>query len=444
MDQSNEPKKYPPTEKKLADLRKRGQFPKTDLAVPNFEIIFFGLIFVGFLYILFSYAGVILEALAFYPTHQIAKWVIHAIFAVIGVIALVKTILILLQWVMLNHAVINTEGLTPDINKLNPVTGFKNVFGLEALSKSFSKVIELGFLIFLLYYLFSVKGIEISFLSGLNNVPSVVSHLILAIVYVAIFFLIYGVSIAIIDFMIELYHFTKKNRMTFTELKNELKETEGSPEMKSHRKTRMREIMEEEPSFKNRSPTFALANPTHILVPICYVPGIDRVPLILEVSLDAKAQYEKQQLIDAGIPVIENKLLARALYKKAPDGLCVLPKEFFKQIALILKALEKMNARKELLKVISERDADFVLTNGRNLLIPISYDKDHDKVPLILQIRAGDGIESEKQKLLDAQVPLVENVALAEAIYQANPDGRSTLPEEFFEDIAKILLNVRT
>lgn len=444
MDQSNEPKKYPPTEKKLADLRKRGQFPKTDLAVPNFEVIFFGLIFIAFLYVLFSYGGVVMEALVFYPAHQITSWVISAIFVVIGIIALVKTVLILLQWVMLNHAVVNTEGLKPDINKLNPVTGFKNVFGLDALTKSFSKVIELCFLVFLVYYIFSIKGFELSLLGRLNNTVIIASNLILAVFYVAVFFLIYGLIIATIDFMIELYQFTKKNRMTFTELKNELKETEGSPEMKSHRKTRMREIMEEEPSFKNRRPTFALANPTHILVPICYVPGIDRVPLILEVSLDAKAQYEKQQLIDSGIPVIENKLLARALYKKAPDGLCVLPKEFFKQIALILKALEKMNARKELEKVISARHPDFVLTNGRNVLIPISYDKDHDKVPLILQIRAGDDIESEQQKLLDAKVPLVENKALAEAIYQGNPDGRSPLPEQFFEDIAKILLNVRT
>lgn len=442
MDQSNEPKKYPPTEKKLADLRKRGQFPKTELAVPNFEVIFFGLIFISFLYVLFNYTGVVLEALVFYSASQIISWVIDVIFLAIGVIALLKTVLLLIQWVMLNHAVINTEGLKPDINKLNPVNGFKNVFGLEGLSKSFSKVLELCFLLFLIYYIFSIKGVEINLLWQLNNTTSVVKHLIMAVGGVAVFFLIYGVIIATIDFMIELYHFIKKNRMTFTELKNELKETEGSPEMKSHRKMRMREIMEEAPSFQNRKPTFALANPTHILVPISYIPGVDRVPLILQVSLDAKAQYEKQQLIDAGIPVIENKLLARALYKKSPDGLCVLPKEFFKQIALILKALEKMNARKDLEKVISERRADFVLTNGSNLLIPISYDKGHDKVPLILQICVDDEAGSEKQKLLDAKVRLVENNALAEAIYQKNPDGRSALPEEFFEDIAKILLRI--
>ena len=124
----------------------------------------------------------------------------------------------------------------------------------------------------------------------------------------------FGVTVSYIDLLFECYHFKQKNRMTLTEMKNEMKDTEGSPEIKAERKMKMREIMET-PITKGRTPTFALVNPTHILVPICFEPHVDKVPVVLKISTDLFAQEEKKRLKMINIPIIEHRPLARALYR---------------------------------------------------------------------------------------------------------------------------------
>lgn len=338
--ESTEPKKYPPTEKKLRDLRKKGQFPKTELAEPTMELVVFALIFIGSIYFLFASANDWFEAML-YADITMGLDIVYTVIAWgIFILLMIKLVMATISWVMLNKNVINTESLGLKMEKISPVTGAKNIFGIEAISRSLRKVLELVFLLFLLKYVSDIGGSELTVLAQINNTSYFIYNLMLYVGLVSLLFFVYGVSLGCVDFMVETYHFNHKNRMTFTEMKNEMKETEGSPEMKSERRRQMREVMET-PMTKGRKPTFAIANPTHILVPICYDRLIDKVPVVLKITTESFALEERRRLEALNIPILEHRGLARAFYKSMRTGEDYIPKAFYRDIAIILLELDR-------------------------------------------------------------------------------------------------------
>ncbi|ASU22420.1 type III secretion protein [Vibrio qinghaiensis] len=344
--ESTEPKKYPPTDKKLRDLKKKGQFPKTELAEPTLELIAFVLIFSGMIFLMFKHNDEWFEVML-YADAQVGFHLVMSILGLfIGSVLIIKLVMATISWVLINNTVINTESLGFKIEKIHPVTGFKNIFGVEALSRALRKVLELLFLLFLIKYVFDITNGELNILKETNNSSDFLYKFMFYIVLVSIIYIVYGICVGSVDFLVERYHFHQKNRMTFTEMKNEMKETEGSPEIKSERKRKMREVMDS-PIVKGRHPTFALANPTHILVPICYDLNIDRAPVVLQICTDLLAQEERKRLQEMNVPIIENKLLARAFYRKMKNGEDFIPKEFYHDVAIILSALKRQkNAKK--------------------------------------------------------------------------------------------------
>ncbi|WP_061007961.1 EscU/YscU/HrcU family type III secretion system export apparatus switch protein [Vibrio sp. CUB2] len=338
--ESSEPKKYPPTAKKLRDLKKKGQFPKTELAEPTLELVVFTLVFIAALYLAFEHIDQWIEMMLYADVSiSVSSMMALLRWAIAGLVGL-KLVVTLLNWVILNKTVVNTEALGFKIDKINPVNGFKNIFGLEAMSRALRKVLELLFLLFLLKYIFDVIGGELTSLREMNNQSYFIYQLMMFIGLCSTVFVVFGLCVGSVDYLVERFHFHKKNRMTFTEMKNEMKETEGAPEIKSERRRRMREVMDS-PMTRGRKPTFALANPTHILVPICYEPDIDKVPVVLTIRTNTVAKEERQRLAALNVPVIENKPLARALYKTMKIGEAHIPKEFYRDVAMIISVLRK-------------------------------------------------------------------------------------------------------
>jgi len=92
---------------------------------------------------------------------------------------------------------------------------------------------------------------------------------------------------------------------------------------------------------KGRKPTFAIANPTHILVPICYDRLIDKVPVVLKITTESFALEERRRLEALNIPILEHRGLARAFYKRMRTGEDYIPKTFYRDIAIILLELER-------------------------------------------------------------------------------------------------------
>ncbi|NUW68062.1 EscU/YscU/HrcU family type III secretion system export apparatus switch protein [Vibrio coralliilyticus] len=346
MEESSEPKVYPPSQKKLKDLLKKGQFPKTELLEPVLDVIAFVMLLSIFCFFLFEYFESFIEhILTKESLSESWTFVYDTLCLFIALLVIIKIVLSLSDWVMVNKSSINTESLGFKIENINPVNGFKNIFGLEAISKSLRKLFELSFLLFLIFYISGIIDKDLDSLKDINNYTYWQFTLFYYVGMVLIFYIVYGICVGSIDYAFEVYHFKKKNRMTFTEMKNELKETEGSPEIKSERKRLMQEVMDT-PITKGRRPDFAIANPTHILVPICYDRNIDKAPVILQIYTEDRALERRKYYEENNIPIFEHVPLARAFYYSMGSGNEYVPKMFYQHVAIIIAALKRKNNKK--------------------------------------------------------------------------------------------------
>lgn len=340
MENSTEPKKYPPSTKKLKDLEKKGQYPKTEFAEITLEAVVFSLTLMFFVYNLSDIASYLFELALIGSMASLIKSLLLSVIVFIVFFTSIKFTFSIITWGAINKFLVNFHSLGIKFDKLNPKNGFKRMFGLQEIFKSTRKCLELIFLILIFKYLSDVLSEYVSQVIIINNENYFLYILIMSIALSSSVYIIFGMFLSIVDFFIEKSFFMKKHMMTFTEMKNELKETEGSEEIKSERKQKMQEIMAE-PVLKGRRPTFAIANPTHILVPICFDYEKDVVPIVLKISTDKKAREERAKLERDNIPVIENIGLARAFYKNVKTGEQFIPKEFYRDVAIILSYLKK-------------------------------------------------------------------------------------------------------
>ncbi|MEM9073682.1 MAG: EscU/YscU/HrcU family type III secretion system export apparatus switch protein [Myxococcota bacterium] len=128
------------------------------------------------------------------------------------------------------------------------------------------------------------------------------------------------VLVAVFDFWLAKRKFNEDNKMTKREIRDEHKESEGDPHIKARRRRKARELAAARAVMDVSKATVLVCNPTHIAVALRYVPGEDTVPITLGKSVDEVALKMRARARVHGIPIVENRPFARALYKHADPG----------------------------------------------------------------------------------------------------------------------------
>ena len=131
---------------------------------------------------------------------------------------------------------------------------------------------------------------------------------------------------------------------TDTELRDDMKESEGDPMLKATRRQRARELARGVNLAAVKQADVVVTNPTHYAVALRYRRELDAAPMVLAMGVDHMAQQIKQYAREAGVPQVENRTLARALYAKAESGQPI-PEELYKPVAKVLAAV--MRRRKK-------------------------------------------------------------------------------------------------
>lgn len=148
--------------------------------------------------------------------------------------------------------------------------------------------------------------------------------------------------VAGIDVLWTRYRFEERIKMSRQEIKEEMKEAEGSPEAKSRRRQFMQKLAGK-PSLESqvKEATAISVNPTHYAVALRYWPGKDRDPRVVAKGVDHKAARIREIAKKHGIPIIENKPLTRALYKAVKEGQAV-PEDMWQAVAQLLAIVYQM------------------------------------------------------------------------------------------------------
>jgi flagellar biosynthetic protein FlhB len=238
----------------------------------------------------------------------------------------------------------NPAKLTPNFAALNPVRGFSRLFsggqGLEKLGMSLLKLSLVGLMAYSAVHgriTQIVLAQELGFVQIFALAADVLFNIAIRI-GVLLFVL------ALMDFSWQRYHLEQELKMTKQEVKDEMKSMEGDPKMKARRRqiamARMRE------QLKKDVPTadVVVTNPTEFAVALRYDPDSMNAPKVVAKGQGYIAARIRQIAIEHGIPILERKPLARALYKMCRVGQEV-PEEYFSAIAEILAYVYELNGK---------------------------------------------------------------------------------------------------
>jgi len=215
---------------------------------------------------------------------------------------------------LIQHGLLFTpDKLKPDFNRISPLQGFKRMFGIDGFvqfGKSLVKVILTGVVAWFVLkpHINEMRGLAAMDTAALLPfVADILRRLVFAVV--ALFLVIAGA-----DWFWQRQRFMHKMRMTKEELKEDYKQSEGDPYMKARQKQMRHERARRRMMQAVPGATVVVMNPTHFAVALKYEPGEAPAPTCVAKGVDSIALKIRAIAEEAGVPVIEDPPLARALF----------------------------------------------------------------------------------------------------------------------------------
>ncbi len=233
--------------------------------------------------------------------------------------------------------------ISPKFNKLNPLSGLARMFGTKALielSKSIGKFVIVGAILLL-----SVMH-NIDDLLNLNRMDlgTAVRHAGEMIIDACFWMSMGLVLIAVADVPLQRYQVHKKLKMTKQEIKDEMKDAEGRPEVKAQIRRRQREMANNKMMAKVKDADVVITNPQHFAVALEYDPNADGAPMLIAKGTDDLARRIRESAKEEGIQLFEAPELARALYftTKVDEPI---PESLYHAVAQVIAYVFSLNDR---------------------------------------------------------------------------------------------------
>jgi flagellar biosynthetic protein FlhB len=203
--------------------------------------------------------------------------------------------------------------ILPNFGKLNPLSGLQRMFGLKAiieLVKSIVKVIVIGGILWLAV----TNHIEDLVTLNRMDLGTALKHAGEMIVDACFWMSMGLVVIAVADVPIQRYQVHQKLKMSRQEVKDEMKDSEGRPEVKAQIRRRQREMANNKMMAKVKDADVVITNPQHFAVALSYDPSADGAPTLIAKGTDELARQIRELAEKEKIYIFEAPELARALY----------------------------------------------------------------------------------------------------------------------------------
>ena len=237
------------------------------------------------------------------------------------------------------------KALSPKFDKINPAKGLKRMLSTRSLVELAKGVLKIGLVAFVGLSVIR-KHVDEIWLLAFDTVPGTLDYLGIVLydltIKIGLLLLVIGVA----DYAYQKYDHTKNLKMTKQEVKEEAKQYEGNAEVKGKIRQAQRQASRARMMQVVPDATVVITNPTFIAIAIKYEPlSKSDAPRVLAKGKRKLAQKIKDIALANGIPIIENKPLARSLYDFAEPG-SEIPGFFYEAIAEILAEVYRMNKSK--------------------------------------------------------------------------------------------------
>jgi flagellar biosynthetic protein FlhB len=228
----------------------------------------------------------------------------------------------------------STEPMKLDLKKIDPIKGIKKIISVRAiinLIKSLLKVTFIGAVTGFIIWANLEDVLSLALQSPWNALTTVAKLVAMMGIAAAVALLL----IAVLDYFYERYEYEKQLKMSKQDIKDEYKNSEGDPLIKSKIKQRQREMAMRRMMQEIPTADVVITNPTHFAIALKYEEGEMEAPKVVAKGVDFVAQKIKMIAKEHDVVMVENRPLARAMYDQVEIGQQV-PEEFFKAVAEIL------------------------------------------------------------------------------------------------------------
>jgi len=347
-----------PSETKLKKAREEGRIPKSQelsgalvMLLPVLVLVFLAPWFLtGFVKIVRFYFDRCISISLENPA--LAAEFYSAVIKMVLPIALSAIVAGVASNIIQNKGFIfTTKTITPKMSKILPKFGEyfkKTLFSFEGAFNFIKSIIKVTILFFVAYIL--IKNDINKLLSSMNtNLWSGVTHIAWLTAKLLIISSVIFLVIAIPDYLVQKRQFMESMKMTKQEVKQEYKEMEGDPLVKSRLRQYMQQLINQNMPAAVAKSDVVITNPTHYAVAIQYDNTTMQGPMVTTKGEDAVARRIKEIAKENDVPIVENKPLARALYAEVEIGKMV-PEKYYQALAVILANVYNMNGKKQTTK----------------------------------------------------------------------------------------------
>ena len=240
--------------------------------------------------------------------------------------------------------VISTKPLEPNLTKLSPLRGFKSLFDARAGMRLVMSLAKVALIAAIAAVLIALDMPRILILAEMDVLP----------LFGAASSLIYGLALklaavlivlAILDYAFQRWNHERQNRMTKQEVKEEMKRMEGDPLTKQRRSRVARQLALQRIQHAVPTADVVVTNPTHFAVALRYDVSEMEAPRVVAKGADFLAMRIRQIALGHGVPLVERKSLARALYQSVEVGQEV-PPQFYNAVAEILAYVYRLSGKR--------------------------------------------------------------------------------------------------
>lgn len=240
---------------------------------------------------------------------------------------------------------VSSKALIPQFNKLNPLSGLKNLVSKNAAMEFFKAVVKATLVGLVAFFVVAAEIDDVLMLPLLpvNEALTSTAYLIL-ITMIAITGSL--VLIAAVDVPYQLWSYANKLKMTKQDVRQENKETEGNPEIKARIRQQQREMARRRMMAEIPNADVVVTNPTHYAVAIKYKNDSMRAPVVVAKGADAIALKIREIAAEHKVSVLESPKLARALYAHTELGDAI-PEALYAAVAEVLAYVYQMRIFKK-------------------------------------------------------------------------------------------------
>ena len=348
---SSEEREEEPTAKRLEKGREDGQVARSqELGVAAMMI---GVAF--FLYLFGSYiiadltkvfaSGFTFDRKAVFDTSLLVPafgiQAVNSFIVVVPIFVLAVIIAIASAGVMGGY-IFSLKSLAPKASKINPLAGLKRIFGMKAvvdLSKALSKFV----LIALVLYLVVTANFPMLTKLGFMDLEPAMAEAGRIIAFGTVLVTLTLIVAAAIDIPYQLHTFNKQMKMTKQEVKDEMKDTEGRPEVKAQIRRKQREIATGMMMSAVADADVVIVNPEHFAVALSYDPSKNGAPIMVAKGADLLAQAIRERAKEEGVPLFSSPVLARSIFYTTEINQSV-PESLYYAVAQVIAYIFNLNS----------------------------------------------------------------------------------------------------